>query len=61
MHRDLKPQNILFRHHSPNECVIADFGLAEEVNTESRIFNICGTFGYVAPEILNLTKESTYD
>jgi calcium-dependent protein kinase len=52
MHRDLKPENILFREGS-NECVIADFGLAEAAGSEL-MFVRCGTPGYVAPEIVNL-------
>lgn len=29
MHRDLKPDNILFRDQDSDDCVIADFGLGE--------------------------------
>lgn len=34
MHRDLKPDNILFRKKGSNDVVIADFGLAEKANSE---------------------------
>lgn len=60
MHRDLKPQNILFRHKDcyDNIC-IADFGLAEYHNKEGKYqFTRCGTPGYVAPEIL---QDKIYD
>jgi serine/threonine protein kinase len=32
MHRDLKPENILFRKEGDFDLVIADFGLAQDVN-----------------------------
>jgi serine/threonine protein kinase len=32
MHRDLKPENILFRREGDFDCVIADFGLAQETD-----------------------------
>jgi len=32
MHRDLKPENILFRKEGDFDCVIADFGLAQEID-----------------------------
>jgi hypothetical protein len=31
------------------DCVIADFGLAEEATAESYLFVRCGTPGFVAP------------
>ena len=35
------------------EIKLADFGLSEIYNKKEKIFNRCGTPGYVAPEILN--------
>lgn len=32
---------------------IIDFGLATNLNSENANFKICGTPGYVAPEIIN--------
>lgn len=49
MHRDLKPQNILFRKQGDYDCVIADFGLASKADEEEYLFVRCGTPGYVAP------------
>jgi len=49
MHRDIKPENILFRDSHSDECVIADFGLAENSCSESLMYVRCGTPGYVAP------------
>lgn len=53
MHRDLKPENILLRTEGDFDCVIADFGLAQDVNKDY-MFVRCGTPGYVAPEVVNL-------
>lgn len=58
MHRDIKPENILFREMGKNECVIADFGLAESASVQELMFPRCGTPGYVAPEIANLKTNS---
>lgn len=55
MHRDLKPENIMLRGDSL-EPVIVDFGLATNVDEKEYIFFRCGTPGYVAPEIVNLTR-----
>ena len=54
MHRDLKPENILLRTDGDYDCVIADFGLAEECDKSEYLFVRCGTPGYVAPEVVNL-------
>ncbi|KAJ7662207.1 CAMK/CAMK1 protein kinase [Mycena polygramma] len=54
VHRDLKPENLLFR--TPDEdadIMIADFGLSRVVDedTLSLLTEVCGTPGYMAPEI----------
>jgi len=54
MHRDLKPDNLLFLNDSKNSRVkIADFSLAEEVIPNQKFKALCGTPGFMAPEILN--------
>ncbi|CAD8187436.1 unnamed protein product [Paramecium octaurelia] len=60
MHRDLKPENILIKNkESLEELIISDLGLAERVNNEQKpLFTLCGTPGYVAPEVL---KKQPYD
>ncbi|CAK93846.1 unnamed protein product (macronuclear) [Paramecium tetraurelia] len=60
MHRDLKPENILLKNKDSLEClIISDLGLAEKVNNEKKqLFTVCGTPGYVAPEVL---KKEPYD
>lgn len=58
MHRDLKPENILLQ--SPDDdtaCKVGDFGLSrlfpEGGPREQKTGTLCGTPGYVAPEVLN--------
>ncbi|KAL4445086.1 hypothetical protein ABPG74_018814 [Tetrahymena malaccensis] len=55
MHRDLKPQNIMFANNdssSLSNLKIIDFGLAQFINDPNYIYVHVGTPGYVAPEIL---------
>ncbi|KAI0259297.1 kinase-like domain-containing protein [Gloeopeniophorella convolvens] len=55
VHRDLKPENILFRTRDPqSDIVIADFGIAKHLHSsEEQLTSLAGSFGYVAPEVLN--------
>lgn len=55
MHRDLKPENIIMENHTNDVKVkIVDFGFATIDNelTNSPAKTICGTAGYLAPEVL---------
>ena len=52
MHRDIKPENLILRNQSNLELCLADFGLAEFVDSSKRLLTRCGTPGYVAPEVL---------
>lgn len=63
MHRDLKPDNIMFKEpDSYDSLTIVDFGLSTFTNVEKYQFPKCGTPGYVAPEILNLVdRQFKYD
>ena len=57
MHRDIKPDNILFRSFNimePNQTALADLGLATFNNVSEYLFPRCGTPGYVAPEIYSV-------
>lgn len=56
MHRDIKPENIMLRSPDSMSPVIVDFGLATSVDAEKYLFFRCGTPGYVAPEIIELTE-----
>nr|CAB3227513.1 calcium/calmodulin-dependent protein kinase type IV-like [Phallusia mammillata] len=58
VHRDLKPENLLYSDDSENAVLkVADFGLSR-INDKETMKTICGTPGYVAPEIL-LGKQYT--
>lgn len=54
VHRDLKPHNILIRKKASFEVVIADLGLATNINADKYLFTRCGTPGYVAPEVMSI-------
>jgi len=50
MHRDVKPDNVLI--NSTGCFVLADCGEAVPIS-EGRLAKVCGTPGYLAPEVLN--------
>lgn len=57
VHRDIKPDNILL--HSKDDKIydirLADFGFATLLNLEVKSDKVvvCGTPGYICPEVLN--------
>ncbi|KAK0543050.1 Calmodulin-dependent protein kinase cmk2 [Tilletia horrida] len=55
VHRDIKPENILFRTKAEDaNVVLVDFGIAKHMENESEVLtNVCGSFGYAAPEVLS--------
>ncbi|KAF7342151.1 Calcium calmodulin dependent protein [Mycena venus] len=58
VHRDLKPENLLFRTEDDDaDIMIADFGLSRVIEEEklSLLTGVCGTPGYMAPEIFHNT------
>ncbi|KAI0034786.1 Pkinase-domain-containing protein [Vararia minispora EC-137] len=58
VHRDLKPENLLFRTPAEEaDIMIADFGLSRVMDEERfhLLTEICGTPGYMAPEIFKKT------
>ena len=58
LHRDLKPQNILYKVH-PKLCLkIADFGLSRTVDSECTTVygTVAGTRCWIAPEVLKSKK-----
>lgn len=58
-HRDLKPENLLLQYKdSDSEIKIADFGFAKKTEGDS-LKTLCGTPGYVAPEVLRKVKYGT--
>ncbi|CAD8121774.1 unnamed protein product [Paramecium sonneborni] len=53
IHRDMKLENVMLsKANSIDNIKIIDFGLAI-FNTPDQTFALCGTPGYIAPEILN--------
>jgi len=57
IHRDLKPENIVYLDKESTQICITDFGLAKFVDYEGGLMKtLCGTPGYVAPEVLWKTK-----
>lgn len=56
MHRDLKPENIMLRSNHSISPVIVDYGLATNADVEKYLFYRCGTPGYVAPQIIELSQ-----
>ena len=60
VHRDLKPENLLLQYKdSDSEIKIADFGLAKKATADNSLKTVCGTPGYVAPEMLRLQRYGT--
>ncbi|KFX95425.1 hypothetical protein V490_03895 [Pseudogymnoascus sp. VKM F-3557] len=59
VHRDIKPENILLTDKDLH-IKIADFGLAKIIGEDSFTTTLCGTPSYVAPEILEDTKNRRY-
>uniref|UniRef100_A0A0K8TL11 phosphorylase kinase n=1 Tax=Tabanus bromius TaxID=304241 RepID=A0A0K8TL11_TABBR len=50
VHRDLKPENILLDDN--HSVKITDFGFARQLLDGQKLFDLCGTPGYLAPETL---------
>ena len=51
-HRDLKPENLLLTNDVDTTVKLADFGFARRVKQMNGLRTLCGTPGYLAPEIL---------
>jgi len=51
-HRDLKPENLLLSGDSDTKVKLADFGFSKIVKKQNGCRTLCGTPGYMAPEIL---------
>jgi calcium-dependent protein kinase len=63
MHRDIKPENIMFSIKGDIQTLkIVDYGLVTNCNVKMLSYAKCGTPGYVAPEVANLTDPTmVYD
>mmetsp|Transcript_28121 Transcript_28121/g.77332 ORF Transcript_28121/g.77332 Transcript_28121/m.77332 type:complete len:1025 (+) Transcript_28121:244-3318(+) len=51
-HRDLKPENLLLEDDTGHNVKLADFGFAKRCKQHNGLRTLCGTPGYLAPEIL---------
>mmetsp|Transcript_44023 Transcript_44023/g.65288 ORF Transcript_44023/g.65288 Transcript_44023/m.65288 type:complete len:1102 (-) Transcript_44023:68-3373(-) len=53
VHRDLKPENLLLPSKRDDTNIkLADFGFAKRIPSQNGCRTLCGTPGYLAPEIL---------
>jgi len=55
VHRDLKPENLLLKSKDKSKLTpvkLADFGFAKSIPSKNGCRSLCGTPGYLAPEIL---------
>lgn len=61
MHRDLKPDNIMFKNNENllDFCIV-DFGLATDINIPEWVFLKCGSPGFMAPEVFKAEKAGDY-
>ncbi|KAL7475518.1 hypothetical protein ACHAW6_001429 [Cyclotella cf. meneghiniana] len=59
-HRDLKPENLLLKSkYNDTEIKIADFGMSRKAPAADSLETLCGSPGYVSPEILNRNRYGT--
>lgn len=63
LHRDLKPENIIFQKIGKKFCLkIIDFGLSCYIHDQDpSIPKVCGTPGYIAPEIFRISSENFHE
>lgn len=66
LHRDIKPDNILFRssdiYKDDQQVAIADFGLSTFDHLKEELYPCCGTPGFAAPEVVSYKKtKEKYD
>ena len=51
VHRDVKPENILYLSEGAREIKLIDFGYAGVWDPQKQLTGLCGTPDYVAPEV----------
>jgi serine/threonine protein kinase len=52
VHRDVKPENLLFTDRTYKTLKLADFGESKRFNKDSTMKTYCGTPDYMSPEII---------
>jgi len=52
VHRDLKLENILLENSTSNNIKLTDFGVAKLFGAGERLGSFCGTYHFIAPEVL---------
>ncbi|KAL7372368.1 hypothetical protein ABVT39_015103 [Epinephelus coioides] len=58
VHRDLKPENILL--DDQGHIKLSDFGFSVQLQPGEKLRELCGTPGYLAPEILKCSMDETH-
>jgi serine/threonine protein kinase len=62
VHLDINPSNLMVTH-AKRDVIIIDFGLSMTIDRSAaeKSIPVCGTTGYIAPEILQPTAYGEYD